>query len=189
MEACASSPVKAAPLLLTALRFALACWLDICVVINFGTLAIPVMLSILVMLTDFFDGMLARHLGCPSRLGAILDVAADFFYIASFGAILCGRQVLPLWFLLAVAINFLGFVLTSQVLKRQSSRNHTFVFDRVGRLSAALFYIMPVISYMTNILNQAAYRIVNPWLLLLSVLLAMFSFIDRLARCIQKKPG
>lgn len=189
MVANVNSPVKAVPLLLTALRLALACWLDIYMLNRFGALSVPVILSLLVFLTDLSDGWLARRLRSPSRLGAALDVSADFFYITSFGVILCWRQVLPLWFMLAVVVNFLGFILTSKVLKEQTSGDHPLVFDRIGRLTAALFYIFPITAYAACILSQTVYRIINPWLLLFCVLLAAISFLGRIARCIKKKPG
>lgn len=189
LKSAAPEWVKAAPMLLTLIRFSVTCWLDVYTLNRFGALAFPVAASLLVFLTDFLDGWLARRLGCASRHGAIFDVAADFFYIASFGAVLCWCQVLPLWFMLALAADFLAFIITSIRLKRTASDNCIFIFDHMGRISAALFYILPVTAYVSYVLSNPVYRIVNPWFLLIVLLLAALSCVYRFKRCIKKKPG
>ncbi|SDD24506.1 CDP-diacylglycerol--glycerol-3-phosphate 3-phosphatidyltransferase [Geodermatophilus telluris] len=48
--------------------------------------------------TDYADGKLARVLGQSSRLGALLDPAADRLYIVSTLIAFVLRDVVPLWF-------------------------------------------------------------------------------------------
>jgi cardiolipin synthase len=52
--------------------------------------------------TDWLDGVLARKLGQLSRLGALLDPAADRLYILATLVGLVLREVIPLW--LAIVI-------------------------------------------------------------------------------------
>ena len=47
--------------------------------------------------TDWADGKLARALGQSSRLGALLDPAADRLYIVATLLALAVRQIVPLW--------------------------------------------------------------------------------------------
>ncbi|MBP9707135.1 MAG: CDP-diacylglycerol--glycerol-3-phosphate 3-phosphatidyltransferase [Oligoflexales bacterium] len=48
-------------------------------------------------LTDVFDGMLARHYGLESRLGATLDPIADKILSATGILLLCGMDRLPIF--------------------------------------------------------------------------------------------
>lgn len=52
--------------------------------------------------SDWVDGFLARRLGQVSRLGELLDPLADRLYIVATVVVLTVRDVLPLWFTLAL---------------------------------------------------------------------------------------
>jgi cardiolipin synthase len=52
--------------------------------------------------TDWVDGFLARRLGQVSRLGELLDPFVDRLYIVATVIALTIRDVLPLWFTLAL---------------------------------------------------------------------------------------
>src|SRR5438552_2478489 len=60
--------------------------------------------------TDWVDGFLARRLGQVSRLGELLDPLADRLYIVATVIALTIRDVLPLWFTLALLVRelFMG---------------------------------------------------------------------------------
>jgi cardiolipin synthase len=68
--------------------------------------------------TDWVDGFLARRLGQVSRLGVLLDPLADRLYIVATVVALTLREVVPLWFTLALLARevFLGVCLL--VLRR-----------------------------------------------------------------------
>ena len=53
-------------------------------------------------ITDFFDGFLARRLGQVSRLGQLLDPAADRLYIFAALIGLAWRDLLPWWLVIAI---------------------------------------------------------------------------------------
>ncbi|MEV4257411.1 CDP-alcohol phosphatidyltransferase family protein [Spirillospora sp. NPDC049652] len=53
-------------------------------------------------LSDWLDGKLARALNQTSRLGTVLDPAADRLYIFATLVGLTAREVIPLWLLLAL---------------------------------------------------------------------------------------
>jgi cardiolipin synthase len=62
--------------------------------------------------TDYLDGKLARMLGQSSRLGALLDPAADRLYIVSTVVALTIRGIIPVWLLLVLLardVVLLGF--------------------------------------------------------------------------------
>ena len=53
-------------------------------------------------ITDYLDGKLARMLGQSSKLGALLDPAADRLYIVSTMVALTIRGIVPVWLLVAL---------------------------------------------------------------------------------------
>jgi cardiolipin synthase len=53
-------------------------------------------------ISDFLDGYLARKLGQTSKLGAVLDPVADRLYIVATVVGLGLREIIPLWLVLAL---------------------------------------------------------------------------------------
>ncbi|SFD29546.1 CDP-diacylglycerol--glycerol-3-phosphate 3-phosphatidyltransferase [Klenkia taihuensis] len=68
--------------------------------------------------TDWADGKLARALGQSSRLGALLDPAADRLYIVATLVAFVIRDVVPLWFVAAIVARELVLALVLLVLRR-----------------------------------------------------------------------
>ncbi|MBX6750283.1 MAG: CDP-alcohol phosphatidyltransferase family protein, partial [Micromonosporaceae bacterium] len=54
--------------------------------------------------SDWVDGFLARRLGQVSRLGELLDPLADRLYIGATVIVLTVREVVPVWFTLALLV-------------------------------------------------------------------------------------
>jgi cardiolipin synthase len=68
--------------------------------------------------TDWADGKLARALGQSSRLGALLDPAADRLYIVATLVAFVIRDVVPLWVVLVLLGRELVLGVTLLVLRR-----------------------------------------------------------------------
>jgi len=68
--------------------------------------------------TDWADGKLARALGQSSRLGALLDPAADRLYIVATLVAFVIRDVVPLWVVVVLLGRELVLGLTLLVLRR-----------------------------------------------------------------------
>lgn len=68
--------------------------------------------------SDYFDGKIARRYGSFSRLGQLLDPAADRLYILATLAALVARDGLPLWWALALIGRDLVLAGTLPVLRR-----------------------------------------------------------------------
>jgi cardiolipin synthase len=69
--------------------------------------------------TDWADGKLARALGQSSRLGALLDPAADRLYIVATLVAFVIRDVVPLWVVLLLLGREVVLGLTLLVLRRE----------------------------------------------------------------------
>ncbi len=93
--------------------------------------------------TDFFDGWIARRFGQVSRLGQLLDPAADRLYMLTTLLGLCLRDVFP-WWVMALLVGRDVFLLVLGVVLA----NHGFGPLPVHHLGKAatfvLFYAMPL---------------------------------------------
>lgn len=100
---------------------------------------------LLICLTDFVDGRFARRLRCASAAGARLDVLADLFFLAVSNITLAWLGLLPPWFCGFLLLKFIEFTVTSKYVLRHScpEDGHVFVFDKVGRVVSALFFVVP----------------------------------------------
>ncbi|HEX2955784.1 MAG TPA: CDP-alcohol phosphatidyltransferase family protein [Chitinispirillaceae bacterium] len=140
---------KRIPNLITLLRVLLTCLLNIYILNNFGRVLVPIVISFLIFLSDFIDGKIARISGNTSSIGAAFDVVADLFYIVASYSTLIYLKIAPFWFLTVILFKFIEFVITSFFLKRLSRVGSMFVFDFIGRFTTILFYIAPLLIYIS----------------------------------------
>ena len=99
-------------------------------------------------ITDISDGRLARKFNIQTSFGAYADVFCDFFYIILLNSALCQKGLIPLWMIILIILKFLEFVTTSRLIKKKSRFKITFVFDLIGRYTAAAFYVLPTITIL-----------------------------------------
>jgi cardiolipin synthase (CMP-forming) len=66
--------------------------------------AIAFAIYVLMGVTDYFDGYLARAQGTVSKLGVFLDPIADKIMVASVILVLCGKGVIADWHLIAALV-------------------------------------------------------------------------------------
>lgn len=109
-----SSRVLTIPNLLSFLRLALVPVFLVFIVTGQGLAALIVLVASSV--TDFLDGYLARRLHQVSRLGQLLDPAADRLYIFAALIGLLWRDVIPWWLLVAVLARDLMLLVLGVVL-------------------------------------------------------------------------
>ncbi|WP_286309192.1 CDP-alcohol phosphatidyltransferase family protein [Agromyces mangrovi Wang et al. 2018] len=95
-------------------------------------------------LTDLLDGYLARRLGQVTRLGQLLDPAADRLYIFAALLGLAFRDLVPWWIVAVIVARDVGIVLLGIVLA-----NHGYgplPVHLLGKVATfALFFGLPVI--------------------------------------------
>ncbi|SHI93399.1 CDP-diacylglycerol--glycerol-3-phosphate 3-phosphatidyltransferase [Clostridium cavendishii DSM 21758] len=136
-----------------------------------------VILFILICLTDFLDGKLARKLLVSSAFGSILDVTADLIFIISTLILLNINNKIPTWFIFVVLFKFIEFIFTSSIIK---SSNNVFVFDCFGRIAAVNFYLVPGLTLLTYIGVNISY--LNIFLYITLILVISSSF-ERCVNC------
>lgn len=69
--------------------------------------------------TDYLDGKIARALGQTSRLGQLLDPAADRLYIAATAIALTVRDIVPWWLVVALLARDVVLAPTIPLLRRR----------------------------------------------------------------------
>ncbi|MGL5439348.1 MAG: CDP-alcohol phosphatidyltransferase family protein [Filifactoraceae bacterium] len=103
-------------------------------------------LFFLIGLTDYFDGRIARKYKLETILGAKLDILTDFFFIAVSLLTLIYVKAFPSWMLIIIVAKFVEFLATSFKKKKYSEDRDFFLFDKLGRIVAVLFYILPIFT-------------------------------------------
>ncbi|EPY2271865.1 CDP-alcohol phosphatidyltransferase family protein [Clostridium sporogenes] len=179
--------IKALPNLITLLRLILACFLNIYILKNFGRVSVPIVISCIIFFTDFIDGKIARYLRNTSYFGTVFDVIVDLFYILASYSTLIYLQAAPLWFLAIIIIKFMEFVITSFILKKNSAGKSIFVFDFIGRFAVVLFYITPLLIYVSFQLSRQAYLFISGVFIYVATLTAFISTVYRIYICMPTK--
>lgn len=145
---------------------------------------ILISMFLLICISDLIDGRIARKFGYTSTMGAKLDVFADLSYIVLSYITLIIINALPIWFLVFIIIKFSEFIITSNFIKHHNkSSKHQFVFDKIGRLVSATFFIIPgIICLHKYLLPYAAETLIS--CLLYTILAAgIYSSYFRIKNC------
>jgi cardiolipin synthase len=96
-------------------------------------------------ITDWLDGKLARMLNQASRLGQMLDPAADRLYIAATVFALAVRAIIP-WWLLGVLVGRELFVALSLLVLRRRTAYDALQVSFVGKAATlCLMYAFPLL--------------------------------------------
>lgn len=141
-------------------------------------------LFIVICFSDFIDGKIARHLDAASTLGGYLDVASDFLYILSSTVIVVKFNIVPIWFLMIIILNFMQFIVTSKIIKcYRMEKTKTLVFDYLGRITAVLLYIFPFTVIIINkYLDITGHNVIQTLVYVITLMTAI-SFIQRVMIC------
>ena len=104
-----------------------------------------VALLILAGLSDWLDGKIARALNQTSRLGQVLDPAADRLYIAATIIALGLRAIIPWWLVVVLALRELTVGVALAVLRRRAGFG-TLQVSFVGKAATlCLLYAFPLL--------------------------------------------
>ena len=104
-----------------------------------------VALLIVAGVSDWLDGKIARALNQGSRLGEVLDPAADRLYIAATIVALGVRAIIPWWLIAVLALRELTVGLALTVLRRRAGYS-TLQVSFVGKAATlCLLYAFPLL--------------------------------------------
>lgn len=138
----------------------------------------PVMLLVAVV-TDYFDGIVARRMGTASPAGQLFDHTTDFLFVTGGLAGAAWGGFVPVILPVLISIAFTQYVLDSHFLYKQKDLRMSFI----GRWNG-VFYFVPLIFLsgahpafpvsLTDTMNQMAGIVA-----ILLILSTMISIIDR----------
>ncbi|MCP5181487.1 MAG: CDP-alcohol phosphatidyltransferase family protein [Pseudomonadales bacterium] len=155
---------------LTALRLALIAPLVLAVIHGVWTVAAG--LFTLAVLTDYFDGPLARHHGQATPIGGFMDHATDALFVT----VLCAAMALHhhlAWLLpVLIPLAFIQYSVDSRVLAGRALRP-----NRLGRVNGISYYVLPGVVIGAHWLDWwgwlAMPTSIASWLLCTSTLVSM----------------
>lgn len=137
-----SSRVLTVPNVLSFARLALVPVFLVFVILGEDALALGVL--VVSSITDFLDGYLARRLNQVSRLGQLLDPAADRLYIFAALIGLAWREVIPWWLVAAIVGRDVMLAVLGVILA-----NHGFgplPVHHLGKVATfCLFFALPLL--------------------------------------------
>ena len=125
---------------------------------------VAILVFLLAVITDAFDGYSARKLGVASDYGAYFDIVADFILVLVAFVTFIIIKIYPYWLFLLIILVFLQFILTSKL--------KVLVYDPVGKYYGAFLF---AVILVTLICPPSLYS----WLLLAIVLFTIISLISR----------
>lgn len=134
--------------------------------------------------SDLLDGKIARKINSVSIIGAKLDVFADLLYIILSYVTLIHIKILPLWFLGFICFKFTEFIITSKFIKRSNkSLKNAFVFDKIGRIVSATFFIIPGIVCIFKCFNPSNIILIINCFIYTTLIAGLYSSYLRIKSC------
>lgn len=142
---------------------------------------LTIIIFVLICLSDFLDGKIARRVKAVSLLGGFLDVAADFGFIVFSLIVLIIHNMIPIWFIVMVLAKFTEFLVTSYIIRNfHGSSNTFFIFDYFGRIAAVSFFLIPgIVSFVYIGLNIMYINI----FIYITLILVLISSSERCINC------
>ncbi len=130
------------PNVLSALRIALVPVFLVFVLVGDDVAALVVIVASAV--SDFLDGIIARRFGQITRLGQLLDPAADRLFIFAAVIALAVREVVPWWLVVVIVGRDVFLAVLGLVLARHGYG--PLPVHHLGKLATfALFYALPLL--------------------------------------------
>lgn len=114
-EAAYSTRIWTVPNVLSMLRLAAVPAFLVLLLLEYDLWALLVL--VLSGVTDYLDGKIARHYGLVTRLGQLLDPAADRLYILSTLLGLAYRSIIPWWLVVALLVREVGVAALGPLLR------------------------------------------------------------------------
>ena len=173
---------------LTLLRIPLSIMFNVMLLYEEHRLLFCSILFLVIALTDFFDGKLARYYNVQSRVGAILDVATDFLFIFTTACVMYKQGLLPIGIIIIIVIKFTEFCITSYLFDKKLKKNKLLFFDKIGRFVAVILYSIPIIILILHaLLNKYLFNVILFCVYITIGFLSILSFYARVSKIIRYK--
>lgn len=119
------------------------------ILLNFNQeILLPLLVFVLILASDFLDGVIARKTSNTTGVGAFLDVSADMFFVLVSYSIMVINNLLHPFFILVLIFKFVEFILTS----KWKVNDGNLVFDMLGKNVSKFWILFPgivcILSYI-----------------------------------------
>ena len=165
-----AAPVATWANALTALRLIIT--LPLASMILDAEWSMAALLFAVAVLTDYFDGPLARRLSQASPFGGLVDHGTDALFVTSACTALAWSGFIPIALPLLIPLAFLQYATDSRVI-----RGHALRANPLGRINGIAYYVLPGIVIGGHALAigsaLADLAVALAWLLTVSTLLSM----------------
>lgn len=165
---------------ITFLRFLLSIYFSFLIFTEYKNLFVMWVIFLLIVLSDFVDGKIARGFGVESKFGSVFDVLVDFFFMFSSSIFLSIKGLFPIWLIVLVVLKLIEFIFTSRFL-RKGGKN-CFVFDRFGKFVANVIYVLPMLVFTLHILD---FKVKNHIFYSIGIIVIVSGFL-RMFCCLKK---
>lgn len=146
-----------------------------------------ILMFTIIAFSDYFDGKLARKYNLETSYGAKLDVMCDFFFMITSYSTLIFLKVFSLWSIFLITSKFIEFLITSYVISIQSQATAVFSFDKLGKLAAVIFYILPIIGVIVHRIFPTNYSDILNLTLSIVAILSITSTAIRITKAVDVK--
>ena len=137
-----------------------------------GVWAPAALLFVIAVLTDYFDGPVARRFGQATPFGGLADHGTDALFVTSANAALAMTGFIPVYLPCIIPVAFLQYTIDSRVLKGHALRPNP-----LGRINGIAYYVVPGVVIGGHVLSVwdhlAPATSAFTWLLILSTLVSM----------------
>ena len=141
-------------------------------------------INILIFISDILDGKIARHFNLVSHVGEILDVSADLIYILAMYTVMSLKNIISFYYLFIVIGEFSIFIITSKYINEDRKY---LVFDTFGRILAVLYYISPLIMFVTFMKSRVLYSLLYKYGFYIICVLTFIVIVHRINLCFKNR--
>jgi phosphatidylglycerophosphate synthase len=139
------------------------------------------LLFVLAVVTDFYDGKLARHLHQTSPLGGLFDHATDAAFVTCGCWALASIDAINPWLPGLIPAAFMQYMLDSRALSGVSLR-----MSNIGRTNGVAYYIVLGTAIGGELFSWEWLRTPIAWFAWLLVVSTLVSMLDRAITLIQR---
>jgi phosphatidylglycerophosphate synthase len=106
-----------------------------------GSIAVATLIFAVAVVTDLFDGYLARKLGVASKFGAYFDAAVDFIFVSGIFAAFTINSYYSAWMLGLILVSFAQFLLSSLYTRK--------LYDPLGKYIGSALYMAIILTLLS----------------------------------------
>lgn len=149
-----------------------------------------IIISMLIIFSDFIDGKLARRYGVTTKAGQVLDIYLDFIYIIVGVLILAVYRQIDYYFIAVIIYKFLEFIIISKLFKGRfcCKKGTDYFFDRLGTIVSGIYYVVPTAVISLTYLDVPFKEVIIRVSLMVITLLTFIASIEKIKNsCLIKE--